>query len=144
LWLNVVGCVILTVAAGMVLRALVRQRLVIVGRRIPAGVIPWLVVLVGCAGAVLLVVEVFNRDIVAGTEAKVAGTDLFALYWTATMALLLPAWPSHRREVERRSPADGSRPGSRRTCSTGTTTACALTIALLARPLHRRDCWRIS
>jgi hypothetical protein len=91
LWLNVVGCVILTVAAGMVLRALARQRLVIVGRRIPAGVIPWLVVLVGCAGAVLLVVEVLNRDILAGTGDKVAGTDLFALYWTATMALLLPA-----------------------------------------------------
>ena len=91
LWLNVVGCVILTVAAGMVLRALVRQRVVLAGRRIPAGVIPWLVLLVACAGAVLLVVEVLNRDIVAGTGAKVASTDLFALYWTATMALLLPA-----------------------------------------------------
>jgi hypothetical protein len=91
LWLNVVGCVILTVAAGMVLRALVRQRVVHAGRRIPAAVLPWLVVLVGCAGAVLLVVEVLNRDIIAGTSAKAAGTDLFALYWTATMALLLPA-----------------------------------------------------
>ena len=91
LWLNVVGCVILTVAAGMVLRALVRQRVVLAGRRIPAGVIPWLVLLVGCAGAVLLVVEVLNRDVIAGTTAKVASTDLFALYWTATMALLLPA-----------------------------------------------------
>jgi hypothetical protein len=91
LWLNVVACVILTIAGGMVWRALARQRVLHAGRRIPAGVLPWLIVLVGCTSAVLLVGQVLNQDVVAGTGFKVGDTDLFALYWTATMALLLPA-----------------------------------------------------
>jgi Caspase domain len=91
LWINVVACVILTVAGGLAWRALARHGAVHIGRRVPSGVLPWLVILVGCAGAVVLVGQVLNQDTIAGTGFKVGGTDLFALYWTATMALLVPA-----------------------------------------------------
>jgi hypothetical protein len=33
---------------------------------------------------------VLNQDTLAGTGFPVAGTDMFALYWTAAMALVLP------------------------------------------------------
>jgi hypothetical protein len=86
--INVVACLILTVAGGMVWRAVAKQRLVHVERR--AGILPWLVVFVGLASAVLLVGQVLNQDAIAGTGTSVIGTDLFALYWTAVMALVLP------------------------------------------------------
>jgi hypothetical protein len=34
---------------------------------------------------------VLNQDAIAGTGIAVIDTDLFALYWTAVMALVLPA-----------------------------------------------------
>ncbi|MGN6678882.1 MAG: caspase family protein [Streptosporangiaceae bacterium] len=91
LWLNVLACAILTIAGAIVWPALVRQRVVHAGRRTPAGIIPWLIVLVGCAGAVLLVAQAFHQDVLAGTTEKIISTDYFALFWTAIMALLLPA-----------------------------------------------------
>ena len=88
LWLNVVACAILTVAGVLAWRAL--ARLGAVRRRAPTGVLTWLVILAGCAGAVLLVAQVLNQDAIAGTTAKAVGTDMFALFWTATMALVIP------------------------------------------------------
>ncbi|HEX5189611.1 MAG TPA: hypothetical protein VFW16_08725, partial [Streptosporangiaceae bacterium] len=90
LWLNVAACAILTVADVLAWRALAHHGAVRLGRRMPAGVLPWLVAFAGCAGAVLLVAQVLNQDAIAGTTYKAAGTDLFALYCTATMALVIP------------------------------------------------------
>jgi caspase domain-containing protein len=86
--INFVACIILTVAGGMVWRTVAKRRLVHVGRR--AGILPWLVVFVGLASAVLLVGQVLNQDAIAGTGNSAMPTDLFALYWTAVMALVLP------------------------------------------------------
>jgi hypothetical protein len=86
--INFVACIILTAAGGMVWRAVAKQRLVHLERR--AGILPWLVVFVGLASAVLLISQVLNQDAIAGTGIAVIGTDLFALYWTAVMALVLP------------------------------------------------------
>jgi hypothetical protein len=86
--INFVACIILTVSGGMVWRVIAKQRLVHVERR--AGILPWLVVFVGLASAVLLVGQVLNQDAIAGTGNSAIDTDLFALYWTAVMALVLP------------------------------------------------------
>ena len=91
LLLNVAACVLATAAGALAWRALARQGTVHIERQIPHGVLPWLVVLAGTAGAVLLVRQVLNQHILAGTGSQVGGTDLFALYWTAAMALLVPA-----------------------------------------------------
>ncbi len=90
-WLNVTGCVLATIAGALAWRGLARQGTVHIGRRMPHGVLPWLVVLAGAAGAVLLVRQVLKQDTIAGTHSKAGTTDLFALYWTAAMALLAPA-----------------------------------------------------
>jgi hypothetical protein len=86
--INFAGCLVLTAAGGMVWYAVTKQRLVRAERR--AGILPWLVVFVGLASAVLLVSQVLNQEAIAGTGTAVIGSDLFALYWTAVMALVLP------------------------------------------------------
>ena len=86
--INLAACAILTLAGGLAWRAVAKQRLVQAGRR--SGILPWLVVLVGLASAVLLVSQVLSQDTIAGTNYPVIGSDLFALYWTAVMALVLP------------------------------------------------------
>jgi hypothetical protein len=86
--INFAACIILTVAGGMAWYVITKQRLVRAERQ--PGVLPWLVAFVGLASAVLLISQVLNQDAIAGTRTAVIGTDLFALYWTAIMALVLP------------------------------------------------------
>jgi Caspase domain len=91
LWLNVAGCVILTVAAVVIWRALVRDHEVHVRLGLPTGIVPWLIIVVGCAGAVALIVQVPSLSPVPGIASMLRDVDIFAFCWTIAMAALVPA-----------------------------------------------------
>ena len=92
LWLDFTGDAVLTIAGCIAWLALARAGDVHAGRRLPTGTFPWFVALVGAAGALVLIVQVLNEQLIAGrAQGFVASQDAFALIWAAGMALVVPA-----------------------------------------------------
>jgi hypothetical protein len=61
------------------------------GPKVPAGVLPRLVVLVGAVSAIVLLVLVLREESIPGVNAGFSGQDAFSLIWSAAMTLVVPA-----------------------------------------------------
>jgi hypothetical protein len=91
LWLNFAGYVILALAAGVIWGALARGHHARIRPRPPHGILPLLIIVVGCAGAVALIIQVPPLDPVPGIGDHLNNVDLFAFRWTIATAALIPA-----------------------------------------------------
>jgi Caspase domain len=90
-WLNFAGCVIGTLAAGVILAALARGHQAQIRPRPPAGALPWLIIGVGCAGAVVLTIQALPLNPIPGIGEKLYAVHAFAFCWTIALAALMPA-----------------------------------------------------
>jgi hypothetical protein len=92
LWLELLGAGMLVLAACLAGLALVRIGEVRVLPRPPQGALPWLVVLLGAAGAVAFFSQVPGQEFVPGrNKAFTPSEDLIPTIWTTAMALVVPA-----------------------------------------------------
>ncbi len=91
MWLNVAGGLALTAAAILVVVALARTSAVRLGPKVPAGLLPRLVVVIAAVSAIVLIVLVLREAIIPGVNSKFSGGDAFSLIWSAGMTLAVPA-----------------------------------------------------
>ena len=92
LWLVVLGSGILVLAACLAALALAQMGEVRIAPRPPQGALPWLVVLLGVAGAVAFISQVPGQEFVPGRgQAFEPSEDLVPTLWTTAMALIVPA-----------------------------------------------------
>jgi hypothetical protein len=91
MWLNVAGGLALTAAAILAVVALARTSAVRLGSKVPAGLLPKLVVLIAAVSAIVLIVLVLREGSIPGVNSKFSGGDAFSLVWSAAMTLAVPA-----------------------------------------------------
>jgi hypothetical protein len=92
LWLELLGSGILVLAACLAGFALARMGEVRIVPGSPQGALPWLVVLLGVAGAVAFFSQVPGQEFVPGRgKAFTPSEDLVPTIWTTAMALVVPA-----------------------------------------------------
>jgi len=80
----------LGVLAVLAAVALARTSAVGTGSRVPAGLLPRLIIVFGALSATVLVAQVLREATIPGTSASATGRDIFPLIWSATMTLAVP------------------------------------------------------